>query len=80
MKSIELEALGLIHEQIRAVQKIHGADLERERNRPDAKTRQILEALVGIARLISSEGLNELLLHAQALYIKQNPSQHSPQT
>ena len=70
MKKIELEALGLDREQIRAVQKIHGADIERERNRPASRTNDLIHAILAVVRLLPPENLNELLVHAATLYNK----------
>lgn len=68
MKRTELEALGLDREQIRAVQKIHGIDIERERNKPDSQVRHVINALYAVIRLLPPEALHALLVHATTLY------------
>ena len=73
MKKTELEALGLNREQIRAVQQIHGKGIMQERNKPDSKSRNTISAIVALLRLLPAEALHELLVHANTLYIQQEP-------
>lgn len=70
MKSYELEALGLTREQIRAVQKIHGADLERAKISAANPTRPMIEALTAIAKLLPQDALQNVLVYATTLYNK----------
>lgn len=74
MKNMELVALGLNKEQIRAVQRIHWEDIERERSQPDVKSKHFISALAAVCRLLQPEALHELLLHATALYNQQTPT------
>ena len=70
MKSYELEALGLTREQIRAVQSIHGADLERAKLSAANPTRPMIEALTAIAKLLPQDALQNVLVYATTLYNK----------
>ena len=68
MKSYELEALGLTREQIRAVQKIHGADLERVKRIENTSACSMIEALTAIAKLLPQDSLQDVLVYATTLY------------
>lgn len=70
MKGYELEALGLTRDQIRAVQSIHGADLERAKLSAANPTRPMIEALTAIAKLLPQDALQNVLVYATTLYNK----------
>lgn len=70
MKGYELEALGLTRDQIRAVQSIHGADLERAKLNAANPTRPMIEALTAIAKLLPQDSLQNVLVYATTLYNK----------
>lgn len=70
MKGYELEALGLTRDQIRAVQSIHGADLERAKLNAANSTRPMIEALTAIAKLLPQDALQNVLVYATTLYNK----------
>lgn len=70
MKGYELEALGLTRDQIRAVQSIHGADLERAKLSAANPTRPMIEALTAIAKLLPQDSLQNVLVYATTLYNK----------
>lgn len=70
MKGYELEALGLTRDQIRAVQSIHGADLERAKLNAANPTRPMIEALTAIAKLLPQDALQNVLVYATTLYNK----------
>lgn len=70
MKGYELEALGLTRDQIRAVQSIHGADLERAKLSAANPTRPMIEALTAIAKILPQDSLQNVLVYATTLYNK----------
>lgn len=72
MKKHELEAIGLNNEQIRAVQRIHGEDILRDRSRADHKTLDIINAINALLRLLPAESLHELFVYATTIYNRQS--------
>lgn len=72
MKKHELEAIGLNNEQIRAVQRMNGADIMRERTKSDSKTLYIINALEAVLKLLPAESLHELFVYATTIYNRQS--------
>lgn len=77
MKKEELISLGLTDEQRKAVQNLHGLDMDRERKKYAAQLRAeddeaaIRSAIVKMTFLLNADTLRALLLAASDLYAKE---------